>query len=167
MSAHESGIVIDEILGPCDDLEIIVTWLLDTWGREKGATREETRDWCLGVIASRVEAMFAAKVDGVAAGVVSMVECDVDHEHGLTPWLATLFVAPEHRGGEVAARLIGTVQGRALVDGYWDLYLYCYEGRLVGYYEAAGWRALRSFERDGRRFCVMAKPLAFEVELGS
>ncbi len=164
MSADEVEVTVHEVNGPSSALETVATWVNDAWGRDKGFSRQDTLDWYLDMIGAPKEAVLIAQAGGAVAGTAAIVACDLESEPELTPWLSALFVAPEHRGGATGAMLLRTVEGRAAAMGFSQIYLYCYEGRLTSYYEAAGWRMLKRFERDGRQFSVMTKLLTSDVE---
>lgn len=157
MADDGANVTIYEANGPGDDLEAVATWVNDAWGRDKGISREETLAWYLGMIASPDEAVFIATVGGEVAGAAAIVACDLESEPELTPWLSALFVAPEHRGGTVGTSLLRRIEAQAKARDISQMYLYCYEGKLTSYYKAAGWAALKSFEKEGRAFSIMTK----------
>lgn len=148
-----------EVIGRSDALETVSAWVNDAWGRNKGFSLDETLHWYLDMIETLGEAVFIAEAGGEVAGTAAIVAGDLESEPELTPWLSALFVAPHHRGGAAGAKLLHTVEERARAGGFDRIYLYCYKGRLTSYYEASGWCELKSFERDGREFSVMAKLL--------
>jgi GNAT superfamily N-acetyltransferase len=91
-------------------------------------------------------------------GSISLVNDDdlAGHEH-LGPWLASLFVPPEHRGHGIGALLVGhatDVARRAGVDR-----LHLFTADRVAWYESMGWRVLGKATANGEHVTVMCTDL--------
>lgn len=71
-------------------------------------------------------------------GSVSLLQNDDARIRQFSPWLATLYVRPQARGGGLGAQLVAhCVQAAARLQvGY--LYLYC-QPQLVPFYQRLGW----------------------------
>jgi N-acetylglutamate synthase-like GNAT family acetyltransferase len=75
-------------------------------------------------------------------------------EH-LTPWLAAIYVATEHRGQGVAAAIVGR-----LVDEAHRLKLprlYLWTSSAAGLYAKLGWKELEKLEYCGKPITVMVR----------
>ena len=105
-------------------------------------------------------------------GSASLIESDLSDRPELTPWLASLYVAPWARGaasrlagcGGVAPALMRRVVACAAASGARQVFLWCLAG-LRPYYERHGWTVLeRDFvahkELGGRTITIMARPTA-------
>jgi len=80
---------------------------------------------------------FVAIKDGECVGTVALWNNDLGVRQDLTPWLACLYVAKEHRGQGVAAMLVDYCMAEAKRLGFEQLYLIT---ELEGLYEKMGWR---------------------------
>ena len=88
--------------------------------------------------------VWVAECDGVPCGMVGLDASDMADRPHLGPWLASLYVVPEHRGRGVASALVDHVLSRT--PG--TLYLWCYPA-LVRFYERKGFTVLEH-RHDGR-----------------
>lgn len=90
---------------------------------------------------------LAAEVDGVFAGTVSLIACDEpayveqSGRSDLAPWLAALWVAPEHRRTGLGAALVTEIERRAAALHIARLYLSARPG-IAPFYEKRGWQAI-------------------------
>lgn len=69
-------------------------------------------------------------------GIYALLRNDLNSRQDLIPWLACLYVAPEHRGQRVGAELLRHALRETKRKGFDNLYL-CTD--LEGYYEKLGW----------------------------
>mgnify|MGYP001547361172 CR=1 FL=1 len=84
---------------------------------------------------------LAAEIDGAFAGMVSLIACDEPERSDLAPWLAALWVAPEHRKSGLGAALVTEIEQRAAVLGIARIYLSA-RSAIAPFYEKRGWRAI-------------------------
>lgn len=84
---------------------------------------------------------LAAEIDGAFAGTVSLIACDEPERSDLAPWLAALWVAPEHRKSGLGADLVTEIERRAAVLGIARIYLSA-RSAIAPFYEKRGWRAI-------------------------
>lgn len=71
-------------------------------------------------------------------GSAAIIECDMDDRNELSPWLASVYVAPEHRRQGIAGRLVKHVMQQAREQGIRKLYLYTPDQEL--FYASLGWQ---------------------------
>ena len=159
MAGTAEEFVVTELTGESGHLDQVASWLHEEWGREDGYRLDETRQWCAEVTASRTEAVFAALIGDALAGTALLVDCDLDLERDLCPWLSGFYIAPEFRGRGVGAYLLRAVEAAAREQAYERLYLYCRAGRLIANYESYGWQMIKRFDLHGKRYGLMSKPL--------
>ncbi|CAM4490835.1 GNAT superfamily N-acetyltransferase [Paenibacillus endophyticus] len=81
----------------------------------------------------------------VIIGTYALLRNDLISRQDIFPWLACLYVAPEHRGNRIGSALMEHALRESGKKGYERLYL-CTE--LDGYYEKNGW----SLEANGYLF---------------
>jgi len=79
--------------------------------------------------------------DGKCVGTVAIVENDLKCTD-YTPWLASLYVDPAHRGQKIAQRLIERVKSIVKDLGYTELYLRT--EHTSDYYRRLGWEYVES-----------------------
>jgi predicted N-acetyltransferase YhbS len=96
-------------------------------------------------------------MDDAPLGSASIVEHDMDTRTDLSPWLASVFVAPEHRCKGVGSELVRHVMDRARRNGIRTLYLFTPDR--APFYAKLGWRKVSDEDYHGRRVTVM------EIEL--
>jgi len=82
-------------------------------------------------------------------GAVNLVASDDDLRPHLTPWLAALFVLPEHRHQGIGSRLVAVLQRQAAQIGIHCLYLGTDSPR---FYARLG---ATTYEKIGKDFCIM------------
>ncbi|WP_290815313.1 GNAT family N-acetyltransferase [Ferrovibrio sp.] len=98
---------------------------------------------------------LAAEADGTFAGTVSLIACDepdyvaVSGRTDMVPWLAALWVEPQHRRAGLGAALVTEIERRAAALGIARLYLSALPPAQV-FYEKRGWQAIdRDINADG------------------
>ena len=91
-------------------------------------------------------------------GTVCLKIHDMESRTELSPWLAGLFVAPDHRRRGIGAQLLGAIEGQALSLGITGLYLYTPAAEQ--FYLARGWRVLEHTHYHHYPVTIMRKTLA-------
>ncbi len=102
-----------------------------------------------------VPCAWVAFADEEPVGSVSLVECNMDTRKDLTPWLAALFVVPEHRGRGIGAALVRRCEREAALAGAIRLHLYT--ERAAEYYRKLGWVVMSDEVYEGEPVTVMGK----------
>lgn len=90
-------------------------------------------------------------------GMVTLCLDDLEDRPDLNPWLAGLYVAPEHRGNGYALRLIDALETRARDAKISRLSLYT--ASAVKLYQRAGWTTIETFDQAGEHFSIMQKSI--------
>lgn len=88
--------------------------------------------------------LVAVSESGTYLGSVSGIESDFELRPQFTPWLAALWVEPQHRRIGVARTLISELLRRLFALGHDQVYLYA-KPDISDYYMRQGWKML---ERD-------------------
>ncbi len=112
------------------------------------------------ILDGRFEAAFVAELNGIPVGSCLFVRTELEPAHDLTPWLAGLVVAPDHRGRGTGRALVRAVEAHALSIGVAEFHLYTWEAR--AFYHALGWQAVETFQQDGQPMMLMSRQLAGE-----
>ncbi|NLE45346.1 MAG: GNAT family N-acetyltransferase, partial [Chloroflexi bacterium] len=84
-----------------------------------------------------VPSTFVALAGGVLLGSAAIIAYDLESRRDLSPWLACVLVAPEHRGKGIGTALVKRTVIEARDLGFPRLYLYTVDRE--GFYARMGW----------------------------
>ena len=150
-----------EIVTIADHPELIpgiARWLWEEWGRAKGRTLEAT----VARIGSRtarigLEQCVVLLDAGVPAGTASLVHDDLDDRPDLTPWLASVYVAPPFRGRSHSVRLVRAIErlAAATVPSLW-----LQTSTAAGLYARLGWVLVGNGVDHGTPVAIMQRDFA-------
>lgn len=90
-------------------------------------------------------------------GSISLVVDDMRTRPDLSPWLASLYVAPQHRRRGIGSLLMARVVAEARRLGVDSLYLFTPD--LESFYGARGWSRLETTDYRGEGVVVMARKI--------
>jgi N-acetylglutamate synthase-like GNAT family acetyltransferase len=110
------------------DIESIPTTFVALSSQEKGATK--------------------------VVGSASLISHDMDTHPEWTPWLASVFVAPQHRGQGIGTALVRRVIQQARMLGIAQLYLFTTPDK-KGFYARLGWSLIERTRYRGYQQIVM------------
>ncbi|MFH1755567.1 MAG: GNAT family N-acetyltransferase, partial [Candidatus Latescibacterota bacterium] len=111
-----------------------------------------------GQIPSTVVALSGSEVVGSA----SLVEHDMDTHRELSPWLASVFVSPAHRGKGIGSALVRRIEREAGDLGISVLYLFTPDRESL--YSRLHWTAIAREEYKGERVVIMKRKIDVENE---
>lgn len=142
-----------------DLVEQVSAWGFAEWGHlNPGQTLEERTIRIRGKMnVDRVPIAFVAlDEEDRIAGTASLTFDDLEGDPR-NPWLASVFVPPEHRKKGIASALVRTVEDAARRLGYTRLYLFTSSAPTL--YAGLGWRTLEQRDYRGEHIQVMDKSL--------
>jgi GNAT superfamily N-acetyltransferase len=90
-------------------------------------------------------------------GFALLVMEDFELRPNLSPWLAGVFVRPQHRKKGVGTALVSRIECEAKALGFETLYLYTAHSESL--YERLGWKVVERCFHNNREYAVMAKAL--------
>jgi len=99
-----------------------------------------------------VPSTFIAKGNGLM-GSAAIVANDMETKPELTPWLASVFVAPECRNQGIGSRLVTHVMQQARAAAISRLFLFTPDR--VSFYRRLGWQILNEENYRGHNVTVM------------
>ncbi|MBI4764061.1 MAG: GNAT family N-acetyltransferase [Deltaproteobacteria bacterium] len=99
-----------------------------------------------------VPSTFIAKEEELL-GSAAVIEHDLDTRPELSPWLASVFVAPEHRGKGAGSKLVIHVMEKAREAGISALYLFTPDKE--HFYQKLGWQTISKETYQGHLITVM------------
>jgi GNAT superfamily N-acetyltransferase len=86
----------------------------------------------------------------------SLVRQTITHPH-LSPWLSSVYVDPQYRGGGIASALVGRVEQVAAEIGAEKIYLFTPSSEKL--YAGLGWRLMEYSRYQGLKIAIMSKAL--------
>ena len=138
-----------------DHIPRLAEWLHAQWGYlhendsvERRAARLESRATRGGIPVT-----FVAVEGEALLGSASLVQDDLETRPELAPWLASVFVAPEHRGRGVASALVRRVVDEARNSEVSRLYLWTTDQERL--YARLGWEPVERLRFQGEDIVVM------------
>jgi len=90
-------------------------------------------------------------------GSAALVKHDMETRQHLTPWLASVYVAPSHRYRGIGTRLVFYVMSQAKLAGLDTLYLFTPDK--ASFYHKLGWRLVCHEQYHGHNVTVMQAKL--------
>jgi predicted N-acetyltransferase YhbS len=102
----------------------------------------------------QIPTTFVALAGNTLLGSASLVEFDMHDRLDLTPWLASVFVAPSYRRQGVGGSLVQRVVAEAKVLGVSHLYLFTPDQE--NWYEKLGWSVVQRTQYQGYPAVIMS-----------
>lgn len=135
-------IAIRHLFEAPEALPLLARWFVEEWGPYYGpeGPGDAEADLRAANDSGRLPiCLVAFDASGGVTGTIALrAESIVSHRH-LTPWLAALLVAPEHRRRGIGSALIEAIEDQARRLGHERLYVGTDEAGLV---ERRGWRTI-------------------------
>jgi GNAT superfamily N-acetyltransferase len=139
--------------------DLIARWRHDAFFADTGttfeATMESQRQWLAQW--SDHETALIAEVAGKPAGCCLFVREEIDAKHDLTPWLASLYVAPAFRKRGVGGALVRAIEQHGRGAGCRALHLYTVSAE--SFYAKLGWITRERFDWHGEPMILMVRAL--------
>ena len=151
---HIRRLVHDE---PAADL--VARWRHDAFFASDGASFEETLQAQQAWLSqpSDYELPLLATVDNAPAGCCLFVREEIDAKHDLTPWLASLYVAPDFRKQGIGAALVRAIERHARNVGCGTLHLYTVSAEM--FYAKLGWISRERLDWHNEAMVLMTRAL--------
>lgn len=144
------------------EISTCAKWRVEAFGNVLETGIEVERK-SLEAFASDQSAQVAivAKLDDVLAGTCLLVRSELEPCHPVSPWLAGLYVAPEHRRHGIGRALVTAIEDQARLRSNHRLYLYT--DSAIKYYERLGWNAIDQIDWKGFQTTLMVRELQAEL----
>jgi len=139
------------------ELVISARWRANAFSVLQASFEEELK--ALELFASdqtRGVALVAKTNDG-PIGTCLLVESEIEPNHDVSPWLAGLFVVPEHRRKGAGAVLVRAIEDQARLREFSQLYLYTTEA--IEFYVRLGWSVVDRTNWRGFDTALMVREL--------
>jgi GNAT superfamily N-acetyltransferase len=122
------------------ELAICARWRAEAFSVLERSVEQETAALERFVSDAAGQVALIAKRNDVPLGTCLLVPSEIDPIHDVSPWLAGLFVAPEHRRQDVGEVLVRAIEDQARIRGFSRLHLYTTSA--AGFYQRLGWRVV-------------------------
>ena len=139
------------------ELAICARWRADTFSVLDASFEQELRSLELFASDQSKGVALIAKVGHEPVGTCLLVESEIEPNHDVSPWLAGLFVVPEHRRSGAGAVLVRAIEDEARQRGVPRVYLYTTGA--AGFYSRLGWAILDRTHWKGFETAFMARDL--------
>ncbi len=118
-------------------LTTVAAWLHAEWWQAGGHALAEAEAFLRRATGPGLPCALVAERDGVPIGTATLDAEDLPSRPDLSPWLASVLVAPAYRRQGVATALVAEVRRRAAAQGHQRLWLFT--GGQAAFYAARGW----------------------------
>lgn len=139
------------------ELATCARWRANAFSVLKASFEQELRSLELFASDQSRGVALLAKAEGEPIGTCLLVESEIEPNHDVSPWLAGLFIVPEHRRKGAGAELVRAIEHQARQRGFSRLYLYTTEA--VGFYARLGWSVLDRTNWKGLDTALMVRDL--------
>ena len=141
------------------ELQICAAWRFEAFLKSYGYSLSDSAAQLTKLAAKpdEYETALIASVDGHLAGICLLVLQEFEPLHDVSPWLASLYVAPEYRKWGVARKLVAAIEDRARKHGVTRLHLYT--GDAQEFYVKCGWSLAEQGIADGEPYAFMIRDL--------
>lgn len=140
------------------EVALCARWRVDAFGGVVGASYDDQLASLERFVADhRDQIAIVAERDGFTAGTCLLVPSEIEPLHSVSPWLAGLFVAAEHRCHGVGQALVRAIESEARMRGHPNLFLYTTGA--IAYYERLGWTIKDRVAWLGYPTALMAREL--------
>ncbi len=139
------------------ELAICARWRAETFSVLEASFEQELKSLELFASDQSLGVALVAKVGDEPIGTCLLVESEIEPNHDVSPWLAGLFVVPEHRRNGAGAVLVRAIEDQARQRGVSRLYLYTTAA--AGFYAKIGWAMLDRTDWKGFDTALMARDL--------
>jgi GNAT superfamily N-acetyltransferase len=155
-----SSLTIAPLADRPDLISLIASWHWDEWGHHDPDGSLES--WATGLAGRTFRHAIPTTLIAIRKdeplGSVTLVEHDMSTRTDLSPWLAGLFVHPDHRGQGIGSALLGAAVKLAAELNVPTLYLYTRGAE--PFYAAHGWETFGTEFYEGRDVTLMRIALA-------
>jgi predicted N-acetyltransferase YhbS len=136
---------------------LLANWHYREWADLlPGWTREQAEiELCSHSGHRQIPTTFVAIENGQPLGSASLLKSDLDCWEHLSPWIASVFVAPPFRRRGLGRQLVSRGVEEAKALGVPVIYLFT--AGQAGYYQKLGWQPWRLADHAGRSVTIMRR----------
>ena len=139
------------------ELVICARWRANAFSVLQASFEEELKALELFASDQTHGVALVAKANDEPIGTCLLVESEIEPNHDVSPWLAGLFVVPEHRRKGAGAVLVRAIEDQARLREFSQLYLYTTEA--IEFYVRLGWSVVDRTNWRGFDTALMVREL--------
>ena len=153
---------IDYLFDHRDLIPSVAGWIYDEWGHivPEDSAEECARRLARQIRRTQIPTSFVALCGDTPVGTASLVGQDLETRPDLSPWMAAVYVAREHRRRGIGGALVARVVREAAALGIATLYLYTFDKEQ--FYTRLGWSLLERTEYHCDAITIMKRNIAGE-----
>ncbi len=152
-----SDIETDIVQPGSPEVAICARWRAETFSVLDADVAQEQRTLEAFVADQARQVALIARRGTVPVGTCLLVPSEIEPNHHVTPWLAGLFVVPEHRRYGAGATLVRAIEQHARRRGFAQLYLYTTGAER--FYQRLGWELVERTDWKGFDTAFMRRKL--------
>lgn len=152
------SVTISSLVDRPNFIDACAAWTYGQWGVGSTRTLDSTLErFRRSAHDQAIPLTFVAHIADRPIGMASLFEDDCELRPDLRPWLAAVFVHPDHRGNGVAGLLIQAVEHAAQQLGEHTIYLTTKDSQNL--YTRHGWQHTGIVQYPDDDLYLMHKPL--------
>jgi GNAT superfamily N-acetyltransferase len=157
---HQTTLTIEYLDEHLDAIPALAQWHEAEWAKLTPGLSLPDRMRTFRARAGRnqVPTALVGVVDGQVVGLACLVAADIDSHAHLTPWLASVLVAPAWRGRRIGSALAERAAVEARTLGVAQLFLFTFDKQRM--YSRLGWTHVEPAVYAGAPGTVMVRDLA-------
>ena len=137
----------------------VAKWVMDEWGHESPGTTLEGLEEKFRTYLNRgtIPLTLLAMENDRPLGIASLVIHDMKDHRELSPWLAAVYVLPEHRGQGIGSKLVKSIE---LLSANFEVEkLYLFTPDRESFYARMNWTVLERTSYREKDVVIMFKEL--------
>ena len=140
-------------------LPTVAAWIFQEWGLDfaEPSLEEVEAKFRTHLNRDRTPLTLIALLNDQPVGTASIFLDDMDTRADLSPWLAAVYVPPEHRSQGIGTCLVQAIEAVSQQVGIPRLYLFTHDRE--AFYARLGWSVLESTEYCHQQVVIMTKSL--------
>jgi len=141
------------------ELDICAAWRYEAFLKDDGYSLADSHAQLTRIATEPegCEVALVARLETQVAGICMLVRKELDAAHDLSPWLASLYVAPDVRRRGVARTLVKAIEDHARQNAVDRLHLYTVDAEEL--YLKCGWSTIERFVAHGTPLVLMIRDL--------
>jgi GNAT superfamily N-acetyltransferase len=156
---QQTQVAIERLKPNSPELRIAAQWRHEAFLKDDGfsVADSEAQLAKISTEPQGCEVALIALIDGRIAGICMLVLHEIDPLHDHSPWLASLYIAPQFRKRGIARDLVRAIEDHARHSGVRRLHLYTVDAE--EFYTKCGWSVVERIVTNGTPLVLMTRGL--------
>jgi predicted N-acetyltransferase YhbS len=139
------------------EVAVCARWRVEAFSVLEGSVEQEQRSLETFAADQTRQVALIARRGTVPVGTCLLVPSEIEPNHQVSPWLAGLFVAPEHRRLGAGVVLVRAIEEQGRRRGFARIFLYTISAE--GFYRRLGWELVERTGWKGLDTALMSRAL--------